>query len=146
MCEKLKECIEEQEPDDCGRCRKYTQDSRKVYSAQLSFGRKQNIQLCDCIIQCDGFYIVLEYKGGRLNSEKIKDAINQLNNCEINLKNMCGSLKVFKALIYKEIDIPVSNRQNKLAKLRNESIEIICVKTYRGEEICQFIYRNRHAK
>lgn len=139
MCSKLKECIS----GDCDECSRYT--SKKVYSPEQSFPINQAIQLCDCIIECNGFYAVVEHKTGKLNSEKLRDAVNQLNNCESELKKICSNVEVMKILLYKSIDVPHSKHKIKIDMLEDHGIKCFYIwsinkaKKKKKKEICQLL-------
>lgn len=135
MCNGLIKCRKNQSSDDCVECYEYTKKS--VYSAQSSFGGNRGIKLCDCIIDCNGFYIAVEHKGGKLNQKEVNRSINQLLNCERNLKNVCGTARVYRVLLYGSMDIPPTKQELIKKKLRKHGVKHLPLETLRGKEICQ---------
>lgn len=132
MCKGLIPC-NKQSGQDCKECYKY---GKKVLSPEDSF-QPINGKLCDCIIQCDGFYIIVEIKNGKVTSGEAKDTIKQLNICETKLKQKCGrNLQCYKVLLYESFDIPQAKRKRIEKLLKEEHVEYYSIKNLRRKKIC----------
>lgn len=134
MCKKLLPC-NKQSGQDCKECYKYW---KKVLSPEASFQPIKG-KLCDCIIQCDGSYIIVEIKNCKVTSGEAKDVIEQLKNCEDGLRGKCGANSQYsKVLLYEKFDIPPAKSEQIKSLLKKERIEYYSIKNLKGKKICQY--------
>lgn len=132
MCKALKPC-QKSSGQDCGDC--FTYDV-KVFSPEDSFNF--NGKLCDCILECDGLYLLVEIKKGRLNIHEVKDAIEQLNNCETQLKIVCGGLaNCSKVLLFDVYAVPPAKKDMAERLLRKHDVKTKTMKNVKGR-LCEY--------
>lgn len=133
MCKALKLC-QKGSGQDCEECFSY---GSKVFSPEDSFSGFSG-KLCDCILKCEGFYLLVEIKDGKLNMHEVKDAIEQLKNCEKQLKKLCGDASsCYKVLLFSVYDVPPSKNELAKKKLNAEGVHIKSLKTVR-EQLCEY--------
>lgn len=138
MCNALKPCIKNSN-QDCKECFEYSKNVKKVFSPEDSFNF--NGKLCDCIIECNGCYILVEIKTGKVNSEKADDIIEQLKNCQELLLKVCGkATKCYKVLIYERFNIqPPTKLKRYKDRFKAEKIDYYWLKNLRNKKLCEYI-------